>query len=202
MIEGGEIMELTNKREIINDLFNFKNEALKDQLEDLMSFRIFKYGDNIITAGEYQENIYFNLKGIFRGYYIDDNNHEITEFFGTKHGALLKSWNPINEKSIISIQAISRLTTIEFPTDQINRLAQEYPEICAFYNQWLMEVLNWNWKLKKIHFKLSGIEKYQWFLKEFPDLEYYARAKDIASFLQISAVSLSRIKKLMEENES
>ena len=194
-------METTDKKNILNEFFNIENEALRQSLESIMTVQVFRIGENIVEAGKKQKYIYFNMTGIFREYYIDQNDKEITEFFGMKRGASVNSWNALDGESKIGIQAITKVTVIAFPVAEINELAQRFPEIYIFCCQLLKQRLDWNWKLKKIHYQLTAMEKYQWFLEEFPDLEYYVRSKDIASFLQFSSVSLSRIRKEIWENK-
>ena len=184
-----------DKKRLVEDIFEFSDETLIDELVEITNVKEFQYGEIISEAGDIQENILFNISGIFRGFYIDENNNEITEYFGYKKGALIQSWNASSEQSKLTLQAINRTLALEIPAKQFHSLTQKYYEFGSYYNKLLADAIIWCREINRMLNLLLGKEKYLWFLETYPSLEEYVRAKDIASFLHMTPVSLSRIRK-------
>ena len=184
-----------DKKEIIKEIFEFSDEGLIDTLTAISTIREFQYGEIISKAGKIQKNIYFNISGIFRGFYIDENNNDITEYFGDKRGALILSMNAMNEESRLNMQAVNRLLALEIPFHQFFTLVQDNQEFGHMYSRILSDAIMWCHEVNRMLNVLSGKEKYLWFLNTYSNLAEYVRAKDIASFLHMTPVSLSRIRR-------
>lgn len=188
------------------DYHNFfiKNLGISDEkiiqaFSSVMSVKKFKKNELIIAEGEIPSNFYFNIKGIFRGYLFDIDGSEITDCFGFKSGAPITSVNRVGEQSKTNMEAVTDLTALQMPLVDLINLIEANPTLLAIYNSLLQEALSRHWHIKEARYRLSATDRYKWFLETYPDLIDYVRMKDIASFLGMSPVSLSRIRKDLKE---
>lgn len=77
-------------------------------------------------------------------------------------------------------------------------LREQYSEIVELYNRFLISALNEHWKLKQVLVQYSAIQRYQWFMKEYPGLIDRVSNKHIASFLGMTPVTLSRLRRVIK----
>ena len=62
------------------------------------------------------------------------------------------------------------------------------------YNQLLQASMEEHWHLKTVLHKRSAMERYQWFLETYPGLIDQVTHRYVASFLEMSPVTLSRLR--------
>ena len=183
---------------LIKDL-GISDEKILQAFTKVISIKNFAKNELIVAEGEIPSNFYFNIKGIFRGYMFDQDGLEITDCFGFKAGAPITSVNRVGEPSKTNMEAVTNLTAIQLPMTDLITLIETNPELLAIYNNLLQEALDRHWRIKEARYRLSATDRYKWFLETYPDLIEYVRMKDIASFLGMSPVSLSRIRKELKE---
>ena len=70
----------------------------------------------------------------------------------------------------------------------------KYNELYILYNKLVSKSLEIHIKQKEIRYRMNAYERYNWFLKTYPNLDNYIKDKDIASFLGISPITLCRLK--------
>jgi CRP-like cAMP-binding protein len=158
----------------------------------------FAKGDIIIKAGEVQKNIYFITKGIIRNY-IENNKGEIKIYnfrseYMTVTGYALYNYEE-NLKALVNVECLENCTMIEMPITVINyvinnmklgdRLGRFMAE--AHVVQMLHYVLQRD--TKTIIERLDSIDK------SFPNIHQRVPQYMIASYLGITPVHLSNLKK-------
>ena len=84
------------------------------------------------------------------------------------------------------------------PINKLLVLQKEYPEITGFYNLILMDEYEKQWQIKNMLYLESAEERYDWFLKHYPGTIDKISHTIIASFLRMSPVTISRVRKKME----
>lgn len=179
---------------IIRETFKFDNEQLVSALSESAQIRTFKKNEIIIAKNEIRDDILINLSGAFRGFYYDSEGNEITNSISDETGYFIMSCNPICERSRSYLKAITDMTTLAFPRKDLHILSSDYPEIMNYYNEFLLKASDKHLKTREVCFYLEAKEKYQWFLETYPNLAHCMQVKDIASFLQMTPVTLSRIR--------
>jgi CRP-like cAMP-binding protein len=158
----------------------------------------FAKGDIIIKAGEVQENIYFITKGIIRNY-VENNKGEIKIYnfrseYMTVTGYALYNYEE-NLKALVNVECLEDCIMIEMPIMVINyvinnmklgdRLGRFMAE--AHVVQMLHYVLQRDTQL--IIERLDSIDK------SFPNIHQRVPQYMIASYLGITPVHLSNLKK-------
>ena len=189
------------KRALLKEVFGFKDKHLIEALEKNMIIRNFSKYEMIISEGTVPHSIYFNVQGIFRGFFFDMDGKEITDYFCNNVGTAVMSCESLGEKAHENLQAITELTAIEFPLTEFKELLTKYTELAILQKDSLIDAIEKSQEIKEVCCRLKAKEKYLWFLENYSDLVDYARAKDIASFLDMTPVSLSRIRRELKEEK-
>lgn len=150
--------------------------------------------------GEEQKNVFFLLSGIFRGFFVDINGREITDCFGYKKGTPIMSTFQFDMPSPVYIEASEYCEVLSVPIDKVLELLHENTSIVRVYNCMLQEALNKQWQTKVILYQYTAMQKYEWFLETYEEIVDKISNKNIASFLNITPVTLSRLRRKMRED--
>ena len=158
-------------------------------------------GQFFIQAGERPTQIGFVVAGLIRLYYVNSAGVEFTKAFCPEHhfvaaySALL-----LNQPARFFIEALE-------DTSLLVADYQAYQQLCAEHACWqtinhrLVEGLFIKKEKREAELLLDdATTRYQTFLAEYPDLENRVKQYHIASYLGISPVSLSRIRKSLTAN--
>ena len=190
-----------DKRALLEEVFGFTDEQLMESLEDIMIIRNFSRYEIIALEGSESHSIFFNVRGIFRGFFFDMDGKEITDYFRNDAGAAIMSCENLGEKAHENLQAITELTAIEFPLTEFKELLKKHRELAFWQKKSLIDAIERTQDIKEVCCRLKAKEKYLWFIENYPDLVDFVRAKDIASFLDMTPVSLSRIRRELKNEK-
>lgn len=156
-------------------------------------------GDLLVRQGERQEDFLFLVTGIFRGFYLDIQGREITDCFGFKPGTPGMSATINNAISPISIEAATECVFVRVPGAALLPLITSSPLLLKIYNEILQTAMQIHWELKIVVSQRPALERYQWFVQSYPGLIDRISDKHIASYLGMSPVTFSRIRRTMRE---
>lgn len=160
-----------------------------------------KKGTIIQNIGDINTELHWLEQGLFRGYFLDVKGHEITDCFGFISGIPLISCLDLSLPAPVCIEALEDSTIVSVPLKMIFQLLEKNMELISLYNRSLQQSLTLHWENKIMLMQYTAIDRYLWFLKRFPGLIDRVSHKYIASFLGITPVSLSRIRKAIRQNE-
>ena len=154
-----------------------------------------KPGEEFLSIGQISDRIGFVDQGILRVYFLVENGNEVSKYFirSNQFGVDLESYYD-NKPSDYGMQAVVPTTIYSITRTTWNELSEEIPKLFMLMKS-LTEVTLLN-KVKDNEFLLFGTakRKYQEFLKRYPDLAKEVPLQHIASYLQITPQSLSRIR--------
>lgn len=171
-------------------------------LSDIFKLRILKKDAFFLQEGENSTEIGFIISGIFRSYYVDKIGNDITKYFYTEGGILFSYAAYLSQKeSMYYIQALEDSEILVAKISDFERIIEGNYQLLLFYKKMIDRVL----VIKEEHassFKLlNSIERYKQFLATYPDLEKRIKQYYLASYLGITPVSLSRIRKKLNINK-
>lgn len=155
---------------------------------------------SLSNMGEEQFYVRFLITGQVWGYMFDNRGKETTVCFVTKPGEVLYGSDFLGEdQTNITLQTLSESEIFSVPVDEILRLRLLYPEIENIYLSIMISMMQYHWRTKKMLYLKTAKERYEWFLREYPGLIDSVSHTKIASFLNITPVTLSRIRSSMAE---
>lgn len=171
-------------------------------LSDIFKLRILKKDAFFLQEGENSTEIGFIISGIFRSYYVDKIGNDITKYFYTEGEILFSYAAYLSQKeSMYYMQALEDSEILVAKISDFERIIEGNYQLLLFYKKMIDRVL----VIKEEHassFKLlNSIERYKQFLATYPDLGKRIKQYYLASYLGITPVSLSRIRKKLNINK-
>lgn len=155
----------------------------------------------VLEAGETQEIVPLLISGVVRGFLLDADGRDTTDCFVYKPGEVVMGCNSLGKPSQISMETMSECTMMTVPLDIVLSLMDSCPELLHIYNRYLAEALERHWEEKMLMNRCSAMERYQWFLKHYPGLIQTVSNKHIASFLGMTPVTLSRLRRKLRDEK-
>ena len=165
-----------------------------DALENILVPMTFPKGKKIISVGEVCKNIYYIHAGLIRQYYMK-NNKEVTEHLGTD-GSIFMSIQSLFEEIPTQQEIVALENTYVFalPKKTLEHVALHSNSIQILYRKILEESLI----LSQVHADLVRFEtahdRYVRFCKLMPQVALRAPLVYIASYLQMTPETLSRVR--------
>ena len=145
--------------------------------------------------GEEQFFVRFLIRGSVWGYMFNSRGKETTVCFVTKPGEVLYGADFLGEDAAnITLETLTESEIFSIPVEEILKLRLQYPEIEDIYLNIMISTLQYHWRTKKMLYLKTARERYEWFLEEYPGLIDKVNHNKIASFLNITPVTLSRIR--------
>jgi len=165
------------------------------QLVSISTFKSIKKGEHIIRMGELNYNGIFVLHGLLRSYTINEDGIERTMLF-VPEKKNVGSYQTIlrNQPSVENIIAIENSLAAITDFRKFEKLALSSPSLMLFQNKIMKEVLAFTVDQVWFHLVLTPEQRYLKFREQFPKLEQRVTQKDLASYLGITATSLSRLR--------
>ncbi len=170
-------------------------EAEARYLEQHVEWRFAGKGELLLREGEVCTSAYYCAEGLVRIYYSSEDGTEFNKnFFAEQMFFSAYSSMLTREPSTLSIQAMEPSKVAVIPRALMDRLYERHP--C--WDRWgrkLAEML-YILKERREHLLLvhAAEERYRIFLQRFPELAQRLPQYQIASYLGINPVSLSRIR--------
>ena len=150
----------------------------------------------LLFAGENVSEIYFIITGLVRYFYLTDTGKEFNKSF-IKENNFAGSISAIalNRPSRFFIQAMEDTKVLALPIALITECYERHPSWDKLGRR-LAEGISLQKESREASFLLDSAEsRYLQFLEEFPDIPRRIPQYHIASYLVITEVSLSRIRK-------
>lgn len=148
-----------------------------------------------IQAGDICTELCFILEGLIRIYYIDQTGNEVNQHFYQANEVIapvdaLVSKHPCQ----YFIQALEPTRLMVANYSELSKAGEEKPELLRLEIKMLQTIFIKSAR-REAHLLLGNAEqRYRWFCKEYPELLERIPQYHIASFLGITAVSLSRLR--------
>ena len=186
--------------EVFRDLFGLTDEALIRQLEQESEFRLLKKGQVLYRQGDKPAKLTFLLRGLLRGYFLDAGGRDITDCFAFRPGAPVTASISLGEPAAINVEALTESQILELPMPRILELLEEWPQLYRLYSGFLQEAFRRHWEVKVAMYQYDAAGRYQWFLRTYPGLHREVSCRHVASFLGMTQVTLSRLRRALRES--
>ncbi len=171
--------------------------------ENFFHLQTLAEGAHWVRAGDACEDFFYISEGLVRLYYVNHEGNEINEGF-YEEGMLL---GPIS--SFVSgtpcpyyIQTLEPSTLLVANYHAFHGYAADKPEILNFEITFMHSLFVGNAKRDAKRMICNGEQRYRWFCREYAHLLTRIPQYHIASFLGMTPVSLSRLRKQLKHTDA
>lgn len=185
--------------EVFAGVLHLTNKQLIQELTLASTPLHLEPGAFLIREGDKPVFVPFLLQGIVRGFLFDVNGREITDCFAVQPGIPVMTAADLRMPSPLYLEAAVPCDFLTVPVLEIQRLLGQYSELQQLYNQLLIDSFTMHWEIKLTLCRSTAMQKYQWFLGKYPGLIDQVSHKYVASFLGITPVTLSRLRRALHE---
>ena len=184
-------------RDIARELARKYSTMTHDELDILESVLVpmkFAKNEMILKTGEVCRNIYYIDRGLIRQFYFK-NGKEVTEHLGVDHSIFMCIESLFREEPTrLQVEALEQTIIYALPKEKLEEVALHNVNIQILYRKILEESLI----LSQIHADLvrfeSAQDKYKKLCKSSPQIVLRAPLDYIASYLQMTPETLSRVR--------
>ena len=184
---------LKTAREIISQYIQLPETDVR-LLASILKKGTAKKGEIFIRDGQVCDSLIYITQGLARQFYYK-NGHDVTEHF-TSEGQMLYCIESLylQEPTHLMAEALEPLTYYKIPYKQMNALLRQSIGLC----QWRIRLLEIDGvisqqKADSLRFETAS-ERYERFVKEYPEAAKRAPNQHIASYLVMTRESLSRVR--------
>lgn len=164
-------------------------------IETSIETRDFRIGDYIIRQGEFNKNIYKITEGLIKLVYLTSAGATYTKSFIDTGGIFASMTCTLaGEPARFSAVCLTPVTVEYLPSFKFRELTENDPQMLRFSNQMFRRLALRNEEREYDFLCLSAVERYEKFLSNSPDLAQRLTQIEIAAYLGITPVSLSRIR--------
>ena len=184
-------------RDVARELARRYSTMTHDELDAMESILVpmkFQKGETILKEGEICQAIYWVAKGLVRQFYYK-NGKELTEYMATENQIFMSIESLFKEQpSTQQIQALEPTILFALPKKKLEHAAVRNVNIQMLYRKILEESLI----ISQVHADMlrfeSAQERYAKLVKRSPQLVLRAPLVYIASYLQMTPETLSRVR--------
>lgn len=181
-------------------VFHLEDEDLLQQLLKVTQIHQLNKRDIIVREGEMQKEIGFLVSGCICSYTQNSNGAEVVSCFCCKTGDTTMSSFSLNEPAMVTTIALTETELLTVPLEDVAHFVHTNTNCLQLYNQLLQQSLRRFVTMQVVISRGTAMERYRWFLKEYPGLIDTINNKYIASFLQMTNVTLSRLRRFDREH--
>lgn len=176
------------------------SEGSLDLMSELIKVEVYEKGDVFIDRGKKNNKEYFVYEGVCRSFLLSPEGEEVTISYFLEGSVLSPNkTRTANQISHLNFQALTRLTVASLNADKFEQLMINHIDIREFGNMVLQNEL-----LAKVEKEiglasLNARERLILFREKYHFLENLISHADIASYLGITNISLSRLRRELRE---
>lgn len=166
------------------------------KFEKLFSKRTFKKSDVLYRSGEASSKFFILIEGVARSMVIDNNGKEKTRTLFTAPIAFASLVSSLNrELSKAEFNCLTDAIIFEGNFLKFIELTEKHHDISILYSKLLQEAFIRMEDKATILSTLDATERYLHLKNQIPGIEKLIQLNHIASYLSITSIQLSRIRK-------
>ena len=165
---------------------------------EIIECRKFAKGDVIINEGDVCTSLYYVAKGLTRQHYVK-NEKDMTEHLSCEGGVVwcIESYFHHVPTHLI-MEALEPSVLWEIPREKMEQLAETNADLAYLYRRFFEDSLILSQVKADILRFESAKDKYTRLMQLFPEIIRRAPLTHIASYLQMSLETLSRVRSSMQ----
>ena len=186
------------ERSLINYLQLYRQIPEEDQahIEAAFELQHYKEGDTLFASGHKCRKFFFICNGVLRIVVQNDGGKEVTHFF-LKENSFCTILHSFHSNAIAdeSIEAACNASVLAISKAGLLALYKQVPYLEGIIDQVTRQALIDKIQTRTAYLGADAATRYKLFMMRQPDIALRVSQSDIASYLDITPQSLSRIRK-------
>ncbi len=146
----------------------------------------------LVNQGEQADSVYFLLEGLCHACYLTESGKQFSKEFYWEQDWIIGFESLINQQAYpYLLETLTPVSLLSFPVEAITQWREQANPI---YIKLIETQLLYKESKERFMLLYSAEERYALFCQNFPDLEERLTDYQIAAYLGITHISLSRIK--------
>lgn len=184
----------------LNSFINVSDESF-EKLQKISSFKLVEANTPVAKAGEVANKIYLLVSGLMRVYLSSESGKEYNKNFFMPL-SFVGSFTAIikKEPSKLTYEALTDCKLYEIDFNEIATLCRHDIEISNLYNK-ILEKIFMSYEERQLELiSMDAKQRYLRLRKRLPNIDSMIPQYQIASYLSITPVQLSRIRRALNTN--
>lgn len=196
-------MNIEQQFDILYPILNNKSAISKEswnQAKVYFKTKTLKQGEHLFLMEDKVDDFYFLIQGLARYYYLTEEGKEFNKSFAEKQGHLLSSISSVSygTGSPFSVELLSDFTTLYISYKDLLQLTKKYEQWNDLLLRIYEDLVIKKEKREADFLLLNARQRYEKFLEDYSMIDDSVPNYHIASYLGITSVALSRIRKEMK----
>lgn len=190
-------MMLTELKNFLQQ-YSFLRPTDIQKLLGVVELKHYRKGEVVIATGDSDRHIYFTVNGFFRTYVVRADGEERTVHLagpGMGFGSSKTVYR--NQPSNENVMALESGIVFRVHYESMHRICQDNPRLYRLYGLMLEKSFVEAIERLEFHSVMNPDQRYEYLLKNRPDLFSKVPLKYIASYIGITPVSMSRLRARM-----
>ena len=190
-----------NTYEFLTKILHLENEELLCKMQEKGEMRPVQKGEKVFCEGIKPEYVALLAEGVFRGYSINTEGTEITDCIVAEAGYAIMPDFDLSLPAAVNIEALTKGMYFRIPLPDFYALLSQYPAVGELYQKAIQKAGQYHIEKARIMSGYSARKRYQWFLQAYPGIANRISDRYIASFLLMTPVTLSLVRRGLREME-
>ena len=189
----GEFVRYFSGDKTIIELSDFEKYGLKGELKH------FKKGEYLISQGKSAPSIFFLIKGLVRYVSISAEGKEFTQSFSSAPGIAGSTRAMVsNTQALFSIEVLDDVLCLQFDWQELYQVMKSQEGFLEAYSHLLEQMFAKKEAREYYLLQQSAEQRYLEFVNDNPSLRDLVPLKVVASYIGITPIALSRIRKKLK----
>lgn len=185
--------------QFLTDVLHIESSAAVKRLSKCGQICHLKQKEILFYQGEVPQYIAFLLNGIMRSFVLNEKGEDATECFDFQLGWPVVPSIPITAPASVNVEASVDSDIILLPVADVWELVSTDINVSHLYNLLLCQSVAKYVEFTRALMHYAAPQRYEWFLQAYGAINGKVSSKEIASFLNMSPVTLSKIRKTMQK---
>ena len=172
------------------------NEKDKEQIGSCLEDNVFSKGEILLREGSHVKQLYFIEHGFVRSFYLRDDGSEKTHWIYGQND-FFTSWYSFftGNPSFEALEVIEQSHIYSLSQRNYDQLYENNAAFNTFINTYYQHLIAEMDYLSKSFIHLSAKDKYRYLLEKNPEMVQNIKLGMLASLLDISQETLSRVRR-------
>jgi CRP-like cAMP-binding protein len=189
----GEFVRYFSGDKPVIELSDFEKHGLQGELKH------YKKGEYLISQGDMAPNIYFLIKGLVRYVSISAEGKEFTQAFSSAPGIAGSTRAMVSRtQALFGIEVLDDVLCLQFDWQSLYQTMKPKVGFLEAYSQLLEQMFAKKEAREYYLLQQTAEQRYLEFVNDNPSLRDLVPLKVVASYIGITPIALSRIRKKLK----